>query len=487
MHDSHVSSHEPDPTNPEGPITDPGVKVATGDPDKIDAAGGFHHAVAAKLEAHSALIKGTAGFLLNGWNGKASKEYKFVSEETSGHYEVTAAEAVAVGSALKKFASELGKSQGEGKTALKNAIHWMNEVNSWSKKEGELTPKVAAADKAVTTQMGVVVTARNAWVNNTDPKQDASLQVAYNNAKADLTTKRATLNDLQNQKTNASKQRYAAADHFTSWQKKGGAALQRAEQAAGVAGYALGVVSIASPPVAKAMNAVLDPQTGTHSWSHTWGLQGKGQAGGKLANGSYNYYVGANAQGSATGSISRDGISGDLKGSATVGAQGTAQGHLGWSQFGMDANATGTAGATASGELKDSAGINGLTVDNQASVFAGAEVSGTATQNVGPFSVSESGNLQAGAGAQAGEDVEITKTDVSFSFNLGASLGIGAGGGISVAFNPEAAVDDVKTGFDAVKNNAGHIASSGLHGAEHFGSSAVHDTGHVAKKILSIF
>jgi hypothetical protein len=67
--------------------------------DRIDEAGGFHHAVAERLEAHSALIRSTASFLLNGWNGQASKEFDTFSSDLSGHYEVTASEARAVGSA----------------------------------------------------------------------------------------------------------------------------------------------------------------------------------------------------------------------------------------------------------------------------------------------------------------------------------------------------------------------------------------------------
>ncbi len=107
------------------PITEPGVTVATGDPDTISAAGDWHHRLASTLESHSSLIKSTAGVLLTGWTGEASKQYQSLSAVMSGHYEVTAEEARAVGSALKRFSAELGSAQGEGRVALKNAIHWM--------------------------------------------------------------------------------------------------------------------------------------------------------------------------------------------------------------------------------------------------------------------------------------------------------------------------------------------------------------------------
>src|ERR1700753_439487 len=110
-------------TPPPTPITDPGVTVATGDPDSIASAGAWHHKLASTLESHSSLIKSTASVLLTGWTGEASKQYQSLSATMSGHYEVTASEARAVGSALKRFSSELGNAQGEGKVALQHARH----------------------------------------------------------------------------------------------------------------------------------------------------------------------------------------------------------------------------------------------------------------------------------------------------------------------------------------------------------------------------
>jgi hypothetical protein len=461
-----------DPSAPDDPITDPGVDVATGDPDKIDEAGGFHHAVAEKLEAHSALIRSTASFLLNGWNGQASKEFHIFSSDLSSHYEVTASEARAVGSALKKFASELGRSQGEGRTALKNAIHWMNEVNHWQNKLSDISKQQDVAETNIHTAMLDVVAARSALSSAQDPKEIPGLTDRLNTANGTLASARQHMADLQNDQAQASKQWYNASEYFTTWQKKGGQALQDAELAAGVAGYALGIVTVNSPPVARVVDAALQGPSGSVSGSVSAGLSGSRNYGTNLANGGYSYLVGASAQGSMSGSVNAKGIRGDIAGSATAGAQGNVQGHLGYTQFGVDANGQGLVGGQANGELNDGIGLSGVNLDNNASVFAGAQLSGGMTQNVGFFSVSENGQLSAGAGANAGETFEVTANKVEFSWNLGASVGLGAGGGISVSFDPEEALHDGEHAYDFVAG-----------GVERYGGDAVHGTENLAKKV----
>src|ERR1700744_2933210 len=149
-------------TPPPAPITDPGVTVAPGAPDSLASAGAWHHKLASTLESHSSLIKSTASVLLTGWTGDASKQYQSLSATISGHYEVTAEEARAVGSALKRFSSELGNAQGEGRVALKNAIHWMNEVNDWQDKPPGAEKARAPAEAGVKTAMLSVVAANHA-------------------------------------------------------------------------------------------------------------------------------------------------------------------------------------------------------------------------------------------------------------------------------------------------------------------------------------
>src|SRR6201986_3848329 len=224
-------------TPPPTPITDPGVTVATGDPDSIASAGAWHPKLASTLESHSSLIKSTAGVLLTGWTGDASKQYQSLSATMAGHYEVTAAEARAVGSALKKFSAELGSAQGEGRGALKNAIHWMNEVNDWQNKLSAAEKAKAAAEARVKTAMQAVVAANHAaMAPQTSPHAGAAVTQANNN----LNAARNALAKAQNDEATATKNLKNSADHFTMWQKKGGKALEEAEKAGGGAGLARG-------------------------------------------------------------------------------------------------------------------------------------------------------------------------------------------------------------------------------------------------------
>src|ERR1700760_4358974 len=149
-------------TPPPTPITDPGVTVATGDPEAISTAGAWHHELASTLESHSSLIKSTASVLLTGWNGEASKQYQSLSATMSGHYEVTAEEARAVGNALKRFSAELGSAQGQGRVALQNAIHSMNEVNDWQDNLSAAEKPKAAAEARVKSAMNAVIGANHA-------------------------------------------------------------------------------------------------------------------------------------------------------------------------------------------------------------------------------------------------------------------------------------------------------------------------------------
>ena len=223
------------------PIQDPGVTVATGEPGHISAAGDWHHRLATTLESHSSLIKSTASVLLTGWNGDASKQYQTLSTVMSGHYEATAEEARAVGSALKRFSAELGNAQGEGRVALKNAIHWMNEVNEWQDKLAAAEAAKAAAQTRVKTAMSAVVAANHAA---SAPGAAPAAAGAAQRANSNLQAARNALAKAETDESTATKNLKNAANHFTMWQKKGGHALQEAEKAAGVAGLALGAVAI---------------------------------------------------------------------------------------------------------------------------------------------------------------------------------------------------------------------------------------------------
>jgi hypothetical protein len=422
------------------PITDPGVTVATGEPETISAAGDWHHRLASTLESHSSLIKSTASALLTGWNGEASKQYQTLSAEMSGHYEVTAEEARSVASALKKFGSELGNAQGEGRVALKNAIHWMNEVNDWQDKLAAAQAAKASAEARVKTAMQAVIAANHAA---SAPNAASAAAGALQKANTNLQAARNALAKTQNDESTATKNLKDAAKHFTMWQKKGGTALQEAEKAAGVAGLALGAVAISSPPVAGAINGFVNGMSGSGTASIFAGFSAAAGGGGPLANWQGLFQAGAGATATASGSASITGVQGDASVQAFAGEQGSVTGNVGWSQLGGTGSVDELGGAQVDGDVNGEFGLSGIDANAGGSAFAGAQANAGGTANLGPGSASGHVGVSAGIGAQANGSVDFTAHKIGVSWNVGATVGLGLDIGGSVSVDPSKVISDV--------------------------------------------
>jgi hypothetical protein len=427
------------PTDPT-PITDPGVTVATGDPESVSAAGDWHRRTASMLESHSSLIKSTASVLLTGWNGEASKQYQSLSTAMSGHYEATAEEARAVGSALKKFSSELGSAQGEGRVALKNAVHWMNEVNTWQDKLAAAERAKAAAEARVKTAMSAVVAANQAA---SAPGATGVAIKGVTAANANLQAARTALAKAETDESTATKNLKTSADHFTMWQKKGGQALEQAEKAAGVAGLALGAVAISSPPVAGAINDFVNGMSGSDTASVFAGFSAAAGGGGSLANWQGLFQAGVGASATASGSASITGVQGDVNAQAFAGEQGSVTGNLGWSQLGGNGEVDELGGAEADGDANGQFGLSGVGASASGSAFAGVQANASGTANLGPGSASGHVGVSAGVGAQASGSVDVSAGKIGVSWNVGATLGLGVDIGGSVSVDPSKVISDV--------------------------------------------
>jgi len=153
-----------------------------------------------------------------------------------------------------------------------------------------------------------------------------------------------------------------------------------------------------------------------------------------------------NASGSATTNVKLGGlnneVSGKLSGQLAV----------------LDANVSGnyTRSLTKIGDAEITAGVEGkgrafvgadgslegkvtasiyppeAAVTLKGEAFAGAKLEGEVKGHAGPFSVTASGSLNAGAGVEGGVDVGLSDGKLRFQANLGATLGIGASGNIAV-------------------------------------------------------
>ena len=257
--------------------------------------------MATTLESHSSLIKSTASVLLTGWNGEASTQYQTLSTVMSGHYEATAEEARAVGSALKRFSAGSATRRVRGGVALKNAIHWMNEVNDWQDKLAAAEAAKAAARRGsgrpcrrssradlCRERTGRRARRRRGCLRRRPTSTSRPPATRWPRPKP---TKSSTATEkLKN-----------AANHFTMWQKKGGNALQEAEKAAGVAGLALGAVAITSPPMAGAINGFVNGMSGSDTASIFAGFSLAGGGGSALANWQGLFQAGAGASATASG------------------------------------------------------------------------------------------------------------------------------------------------------------------------------------------
>lgn len=424
------------------PITDPGVTVATGDPNAIAAAGDWHHALASKLEAHSSLIKSTAGALLTGWTGQASRQYQTLTHEMAGHYEVTAAEARAVAGALKRFSADLGSAQGEGRVALKNAIHWMNQVNDWQDKLAQAQKAKAAAEAQVQTALQGVLAANHAAVAaHAGPGAIA----AVSQAKDSLQAARNALAKAQTDEATATKNLKNASDHFTMWQRRGGQALQEAEKAAGVAGLALGAVAISDPPMAGTINAAVTGVSGTATKTLFAGVSAAGSGGSSVLNWQGIFELGGGLTASATGSAAVSGVSGDASAQALGGEQGSVTGNAGWSQLGATGSVNELGGAEAGADANGQLGLSGIGANASGSAFAGAQANASGTANLGPASATGHAGVSAGIGVQASAGVDISASKIGFSWNVGATLGLGLDLGGSVSVDPSRVLSDVNS------------------------------------------
>jgi hypothetical protein len=224
------------------PPTDPGVQVATGDPDQLGAAAAAHEHLAGTLEGHSSTISGTAGSLDATWQGESAKAYQQLSTLVSTHFQVAANEARYAAGILRRYQGELAGCQKEGRQALTEATHWLNVAN-------QTAAKLEAAQQAASTDMSNMNGAMNvlralradtdddsADTRKTFENQVSSAGKAYGAAESEVSRLQAELKHAQTE--------------LTKWQQKGKKAWDDAEAAARAATGGLTSINVTPPPLA---------------------------------------------------------------------------------------------------------------------------------------------------------------------------------------------------------------------------------------------
>lgn len=161
------------------------------------------------------------------------------------------------------------------------------------------------------------------------------------------------------------------------------------------------------------------------------------------ANGSAEYNVGANADGTVNASIGADGVRVGADGRVFAGAEATAAGSFQSGPVSGTGSAGVMVGAEAMGNAEVTIGPDGVKAGAGGSAFVGGKAEAEANLDVGGVNVGASGSVSYGLGVEANVDAEFSAERVGVQLDLGATLGIGAEFGIDVSVNPSELADTV--------------------------------------------
>lgn len=222
---------------------EPGVQVATGDPGQLQDAAAWHTSLANGLEAHAATVSHAAGGLASAWNGEAAASYQQLSTIVAAHFRAGADRARTAAVTLRRFASELERCQREGRAALRQAEHWVQEI-------GRDEAKLRTAQTAVTNARNAVTRAQHDLTVAAGAGAAAGKLTAA--AGRELTAARHQLTQAQAQERAAQRALTDARNQLTHWQAVGARAWHEAQTAAERASGSLAPLSVPPPPLAGA-------------------------------------------------------------------------------------------------------------------------------------------------------------------------------------------------------------------------------------------
>lgn len=226
------------------PVTilgDAGVQIAPGDAGALFDTSARFQTVGGQLGLHGSTISLTAVSLTPVWQGGASIAYQQLSSISALHFQTAANQILGVSGTLSEYATELERSQGEGRLALQQAEQWLTEIETQQTKLTQAQNAVAAAQRAITAAQGEIVVAGLAGPAGVGLAAGAAAQLEI--AQAALTT-------AQTDERNARRALEDAQVELTRWQRHGQQAFDDAQAAAGRASSHLQTLSIVPPPLA---------------------------------------------------------------------------------------------------------------------------------------------------------------------------------------------------------------------------------------------
>lgn len=215
---------------------DAGFEVAPGDPDQIGQAAAAHAQLANVLEYQYGEINGAAGSVIGAWNGAAAQSYQSLSSYTAGHYMRAGETANQVAQGLRLYAQILRQCQDDGKLAMRQTEHWIEEEAMWAKKLVEAEQAITAAQNTITDNSGALYDPHGAGAFS--PTIDATAHAA-------VIVAQGQLQQAQGDARKAAFQVEYCKQEVLRFQQRG---RQAWEEAVGAAESATGVVDIHITP-----------------------------------------------------------------------------------------------------------------------------------------------------------------------------------------------------------------------------------------------
>lgn len=212
-------------------------QVAPGDPDAIDSAAVWHEQVSAQMGAHAGAITSASTQALSRWQGDAATAYSDLSSQMTAAFKANEVRAGDTAATMHSIARELDTYQQEGRSALRQAQHWVEQAIADRAKATTLKSELSQAQadlRSMTTPTGM--------------DMHTGIDPAINDNSSQTTAQEAKVAQLQRQLTAATKVLQEDNLHIQQCDKRGQQAWQDAESA--VSRFmTIPIEPIAAPPM----------------------------------------------------------------------------------------------------------------------------------------------------------------------------------------------------------------------------------------------
>ena len=138
---------------------EPSFIVAPGDPGALNQAADWHEQTATGLTQHASTISQVTAATLPQWQGDAAGAYATLASDLVSSFQVAGRVSAANGAIYRSCGRMLEEYQRIGNDAMKQALHWCNEVTTESGKVTDAQGAVTRAQTAVTTAQQTYTTA----------------------------------------------------------------------------------------------------------------------------------------------------------------------------------------------------------------------------------------------------------------------------------------------------------------------------------------